>query len=77
MLMRVVMFFIGLFLLFGGVAFSQGTTPVEKRLTELLRQEYGRTGVHVNLDGISSPAKQASRIRSIHIHRAPDVSGKG
>jgi flagella basal body P-ring formation protein FlgA len=75
--MRACVFLVCLFLVLSGIAFGQETTVVEKRLTELLKDGYGRTGVHVRLDGTPTQLKQAARIRSVNLHRVPDVSGKG
>ena len=75
--MRVCVFLMGLIFLLAGVAFGQQSTLVEKRLTELLKNEYGRTGARVKLDGVPAHLKQAARIRSVKLHKVPDISGKG
>jgi len=67
----------GLLLLAAGVAFGQESTSVERRLTELLKNEYGRTGVYVKLEGVPAHLKQAARIRSVRLHKVPDINGKG
>ena len=75
--MRVWVFFVGLLFFLVGIAFGQETGVVEKRLTELLKEEYGRTGIYVKLDGTPAQLKHAAGIRSVNLHKVPDVSGKG
>lgn len=77
MVIRVFILLLGLLFFFAAFAFGQEATVVEKRLAEILKDGYGRTGVYVKLDGAPAHLKQANRIRTVNLHKVPDVSGKG
>jgi flagella basal body P-ring formation protein FlgA len=77
MVTRVSALLAGMLFFAAGVAFGQESTLVEKRLTGLLKNEYGRTGVYVKLEGVPAHLKHATRIRSVKLHKVPDISGKG
>ena len=66
-----------LILLCAAVSFSQETSLIEKRLTDLLKETYGGLNMQVKLESIPAHLKQQIKIKSVNLHRVPDVGGKG
>jgi flagella basal body P-ring formation protein FlgA len=66
-----------LILLCAVVSFSQETSSIEKRLTDLLKETYGKPGMQVKLESIPAHLKQQIKIKSVNLNKVPDVGGKG
>ena len=66
-----------LFLLCAAVSFSQETSSIEKRLTDLLKETYGGPSVQVKLESIPAHLNKGIKVKSVSLHKAPDTRGKG
>ena len=66
-----------LFVLLTAVCFGQETALVEKRLTELLKEPYGTKDIEIRLEGIPTHLKGHVKVRSVNVHKMPEVEGKG
>jgi flagella basal body P-ring formation protein FlgA len=66
-----------LILLCAVVSFSQETSSIEKRLTDLLKETHGGLNMQVKLESTPAHLKQQIKIKSVNLHKVPDVGGKG
>jgi flagella basal body P-ring formation protein FlgA len=66
-----------LFLLCAAVSFSQETSSIEKRLTDLLKETYGGLGMQVKLESIPAHLNKGVKVKSVSVHKVPDIRGKG
>ncbi len=66
-------------LLLTTTAFSAGDEMplVEHQIAALLKGTYGRPNAQVKLESVPAHLKQQVRIKSVNLHKVPDVSGKG
>jgi flagellar basal body P-ring formation protein FlgA len=65
---------------FGQQAATQATTQaviIEKKLTDTLKEAYATEGMQVKLEGVPGHLKQHVRIKSVNVHKMPEVDGKG
>ena len=77
--MRVLTPIISAVLLLTVTAFSAGeeTSLVEHQIAAMLKGAYGRPNAQVKLESVPAHLKQHVRIKSVNLHKVPDVAGKG
>lgn len=59
------------------IAAGEETPGVELQIAALLKGAYGRPNAQVKLESVPAHLKQQVRVRSVSLHKVPDVSGKG
>ncbi len=65
---------------FGQQSAVQALTPattIEKKLMDLLQESHGPEEMQVKLETVPAHLKQPVRIKSVNVHRMPEVEGKG